>query len=130
MAQTNTTAAPSDRKLEGQLSSLLRAGVMLAASVVFIGGAIFLAKYHAETPNYGMFHGEPAQYRTFGGIWHTAVRLEGRGFIQFGLLLLIATPVARVVVSVFDFARERDWLYVGVTLFVLSVLIYSLLSQG
>jgi uncharacterized membrane protein len=130
MADTKTSAAPLDRRFEAQLASLLRAGVILAATVVLIGGAIYLAKYHGETPDYRVFRGEPAQYRTFTGVWRTAIALEGRGFIQLGLLLLIATPIARVLVSVFDFARERDWLYVGVTLFVLAVLIYSLMSPG
>ena len=48
--------------------------------------------------------------------------------IQLGLLLLIATPILRVAVSTFDFLRERDWLYVTVTLIVLAVLIYGLMS--
>ena len=46
--------------------------------------------------------------------------------IQLGLLILIATPVARVAFSAFGFAVERDYLYVGITLFVLAVLLYSL----
>ena len=49
--------------------------------------------------------------------------------IQFGLLLLIATPVARVVLCVIGFARQRDRLYVVVSSVVLLVLIYSL-SKG
>ena len=47
---------------------------------------------------------------------------RGRALIQLGLLLLIATPVARVAFSVFAFERQRDWTYVGITLFVLAVL--------
>jgi uncharacterized membrane protein len=130
MAETKTLAPSPDRRFEGQLASLLRAGVILAATVVLIGGAIYLAKYRAEVPSYRAFHGEPGQYRTLSGIWREAITLHGRGLIQLGLLLLIATPIARVLVSVFEFARERDWLYVGVTLFVLVVLVYSLMSPG
>jgi uncharacterized membrane protein len=44
------------------------------------------------------------------------------------MLLLIATPVVRVALSVFVFLSQRDWLYVGITLFVLTVLILSLFS--
>ena len=51
---------------------------------------------------------------------------RGRGLIQFGLLLLIATPVARVAFSVAAFAIQRDRLYVVVTLIVLAILTYSL----
>ena len=53
-------------------------------------------------------------------------QLSGRAIIQFGLLLLIATPVARVIFSAVAFAWERDYLYVAFTLAVLAVLTYSL----
>jgi len=54
--------------------------------------------------------------------------MHAHGIIQLGLLLLIATPVARVAFSVVAFAAERDWLYVAITLIVLAILIYSLTS--
>ena len=52
--------------------------------------------------------------------------MHGSGMIQLGLLLLIATPVARVAFSIFGFAAERDWLYAGFTCLVLAILIFSL----
>jgi uncharacterized membrane protein len=45
-------------------------------------------------------------------------------------LLLIATPVARVLFSVLGFGLERDWLYVAITLLVLALLIYTLTSRS
>ena len=47
--------------------------------------------------------------------------------LSTGLLLLLATPVARVVVSVIDYARERDWLFVTLTVIVLLELAASVL---
>jgi Protein of unknown function (DUF1634) len=41
-------------------------------------------------------------------------------------LLLLATPVARVVFSIAAFALERDRMYVGITLVVLAILAYGL----
>jgi uncharacterized membrane protein len=64
--------------------------------------------------------------RTFSGILADATAFRGRGIIQLGLLLLIATPVARVAFSVVAFALERERLYVIVTLAVLAVLLFSL----
>jgi uncharacterized membrane protein len=49
--------------------------------------------------------------------------------VQFGLLLLIATPVARVAFSVFAFAMEKDFLYVGISALVLCVLLVSILVR-
>lgn len=48
--------------------------------------------------------------------------------IALGLLLLIATPVARVALAAFGFLREGDWLYTAVASFVLAVLLFSLLN--
>ncbi len=66
------------------------------------------------------------------GVWTAAaLTLAGmvasvRILIQTGIVVLIATPVARVAFSVFGFAREGDRLYVGITLFVLGTLLYGL----
>jgi uncharacterized membrane protein len=49
--------------------------------------------------------------------------------MQLGLLLLIATPIARVMFSAVAFAMERDRMYVGFTLIVLAVLLYSLFGS-
>jgi uncharacterized membrane protein len=56
--------------------------------------------------------------------------LSGRSaaLIQLGLLVLIAVPIARVAVSILAFALQRDWLYVGVTVVVLIILLFSLLG--
>ena len=77
-------------------------------------------------PNYGVFHGEPSDLQSISGSVGYALAGHGRGIIELGLLLLIATPVARVVFSIFAFAVQRDWLYVVVTVIVLGVLIFSL----
>jgi uncharacterized membrane protein len=49
-------------------------------------------------------------------------------FLETGLVLLLATPVARVVVSVVDYARERDWLFVVLTIVVLLQLAGSVIA--
>jgi uncharacterized membrane protein len=56
--------------------------------------------------------------------------LAAKGIIQFGLLFLIATPIARVAFSVIAFALQRDRVYVSVTLIVLGLLLYSLVGGG
>jgi uncharacterized membrane protein len=118
----------TDERFEQAVGNLLRTGVMLAAAVVLVGGVVYLVRHGNEVADYRAFHGEPEDLRTLTGIERSAVSLRGRGLIQLGLLLLIATPVARVVFSVFAFARQRDRMYVVFTLIVLAVLLYSLLS--
>jgi uncharacterized membrane protein len=120
----------TDRRVELIIGHLLRIGVTIAALVVLTGAAIYLAHQGGRTVDYRVFRGEPNDLRGVSGIWRDAVSREGRGIIQLGLLLLIATPVARVAFSIFGFAEERDWLYVGVTAIVLAILIYSLTGSG
>ncbi|MGH9431680.1 MAG: DUF1634 domain-containing protein [Terriglobia bacterium] len=117
----------NDKRIEEVVSNLLRAGVIIAASVVLAGGIFYLMRYGRTHPDYSFFHGEPLDFRSLKGILHGAIILRPRGIIQFGLLLLIATPVARVAFSAVAFALERDRLYVVITLIVLGVLLYSLL---
>ncbi len=116
----------SDEQLERVLGSLLRAGVLTAAAFVLAGGVVFLARHGGEAPAYHVFRGEPSDLRSVAGILRDSAAASGRGLIQLGLLLLIATPVARVVFSVGAFALERDGRYVAITLLVLAVLVYSL----
>jgi uncharacterized membrane protein len=113
-------------ELEQLLGNLLRSGVVLAAGVVMIGGAFYLARHGGTSPEYEMFHGEPAALRGVIAVVRGVVTGHPRAVIQFGLLLLMATPVARVAFSVFAFAVQRDRTYVVVTLIVLVVLTYSM----
>ena len=110
------------------IGRLLQAGVILAAVFVLAGGIVYLARHQMPVTNYRVFQGEPAELRTVPGILHEALALRGRGLIQLGLLILIATPIARVAFSVVAFLYERDWTYVVVTLVVLGLLFYSLLG--
>jgi uncharacterized membrane protein len=116
----------TDQRLETIVGNLLRGGVLLAASVVVLGAVVFLLRHAHETPHYQTFLGAPADYRTITGILRGVSTFHGRNIIQFGLLLLIATPVARVAFSIIAFALQRDRMYVAFTLIVLAVLIFSL----
>jgi len=120
----------TDQKVEVIIANLLRAGVTLSAAIVLTGGLIFLFRHGLTHASYHVFVGEPTDLRQWMGIVRAAFALHGRGIIQLGLLFLIATPVARVAFAAFAFAIERDWRYVGISSFVLLVLLYSLLGSG
>jgi uncharacterized membrane protein len=107
------------------VGNLLRIGLGIATAVVGVGAAIYLVRHGGEQPQYRVFSGEPADLRGIRGIVREALDLRGRGAIQLGLLLLMATPVMRVAFSVLAFALQRDRLYVAITLAVLVVLLYS-----
>jgi uncharacterized membrane protein len=116
----------TDFRVEVLIGKLLRSGVLLSAGVVLAAGIWYLARWGATTPNYRVFQGEPSEFRSVAGILKGLGPLHCRSYIQFGLLLMIATPVARVAFSIFAFLAERDRTYVVVSAIVLAVLLYSL----
>ena len=116
-----------DQRLEVAMGNMLRIGVLLAAAVVLLGGLLYLRHPGAPVPNYRAFHAGAAHTRTFPGILRGLSAWKSASIIQCGILLLILTPVGRVVFALVGFARERDWLYTLVSGIVLAVLVYSLL---
>ncbi len=119
----------SDERVEGIIGNLLRIGVIASALVVLAGGVLYLMRDGRQpTPDLHEFHEQPQELRSPLRILGDAAKLDSLGLIMLGLLLLIATPVARVIFSVAAFALQRDYLYVLFTLLVLAVLLYSLLS--
>jgi len=127
---TEAMATITEKRMDEIMGRLLRTGVILAAAFVLAGGVVFLVRHPEPVTNYQVFQGEPEELRTVIGIFHEALALHGRGLIQLGLLILIATPIARVAFSVVAFLYQRDWVYVAVTLMVLGLLVYSLLGGG
>jgi uncharacterized membrane protein len=120
----------NDQRIENMVGNLLRAGVTLSAFVVLVGGVIYLARHGRSPADYRVFRGEPSDLKTLSGIVREAIGFRGRGIIQLGLLLLIATPVVRVALSIWGFAEEHDRLYMIFTCIVLTVLLYSLLGSS
>jgi len=121
--------AESDQQLDFFLGNLLITGVALSALVVLAGAITYLIRHGSQQPDYRFFHGEPDSFRTVSGILRSATEWSGRGLIQLGLLVLIATPVARVAFSLIAFLRQRDLLYSAFTLIVLGVLLFSLIGR-
>ncbi|MDF5707321.1 MAG: DUF1634 domain-containing protein [Nostoc sp. S4] len=127
-ANKNITKTLSEQQLEYLLSNLLKYGVLMASAVVLLGGILYLIHHGAEPAEYHFFRGEPSQFRSPTGVVKAVLSGSDRGIIQLGLLLLIATPILRVVISLFAFLLKREFIYVIITLLVLASLTYSLLG--
>lgn len=116
----------TDEQVDQILGNLLRVGVVVATVVAVIGGVLFLAKHGLEPARGRVFQGEPPELRSVGAILRGALALRPDAVVQLGLLLLVATPVARVAMSLVAFILQRDRVYVVVTSIVLALLIFSL----
>ena len=118
-------ASEADLKMEIAISRMLRAGVSLAAVVVFVGGFLYLLQAHGVAPDYRHFHGIASPPDRIAPVLDGIRHLDSRSIIRLGILLLIATPIMRVAYCVYSFAAQKDKLYVVVSSIVLTVLLYS-----
>lgn len=121
------TPKVTDSSIERMVSVLLRTGVTISGAVVLVGGVLYLVRHGYERVDYRVFHSQPAIDSRLPQIVAGVVGLRSRSIIQLGVLLLIATPIARVAVSLVGFALERDRTYVLITAIVLAVLLFSLI---
>jgi uncharacterized membrane protein len=126
----NLTKTSSEQQLENLLSNLLKYGVLIASAVVLLGGILYLIRHGAEPADYKFFQGEPSKFRSPDGVVQAVLSGSSRGIIQLGLLLLIATPVLRVIVSLLTFIRQREFIYVIITSLVMASLTYSFIGAS
>jgi uncharacterized membrane protein len=96
--------------------------------IVVIGGILFVYRHGHSMPDYRTFHKVPDFISSPMGVLEGAIHFKGQAIIQLGIVLLIATPVLRVVFSAIGFILERDRLYTFISLLVLLIIIMSAIT--
>jgi uncharacterized membrane protein len=120
----------TDEQIETAIGIVLRVGVTASAVLVAAGGISYLLQHGGSVPSYRVFQGAPAELTSMRGIVRGAMALHTLFVIQLGLIVLMATPVARVIACAVGFTWERDWKYVVISLLVLALLLISLIGHG
>jgi uncharacterized membrane protein len=118
----------SDSDIETIMGTLLITGVIISAIFILTGGIFYLSQTGFSNPHYTTFTGEPTHLRSVKQIIKGVIHLDSLSIIQLGILLLIATPISRVIFSVIGFLFEKDYLYVFISLIVLGIIAYSIFS--
>lgn len=108
--------------LRGLLARLMVIGVIAAAVVMLAGGVWWIVAHGSQPTGDHVFRGEPADLRSPGAIVGAALKGSDPALIQVGVLLLLLNPFVRVAFAAAGYAGGRDWLYAGVSLFVLAML--------
>ena len=116
----------ADKDIQIILATLLRIGVIISVSIIFIGAWIYLSEYGSMQADYKQFVPQRSEYSSIYMIFKQLASLDGKALIQLGILLLIFTPILRVAFAVFSFVIEGDYLYVGIGLLVLFIILFSL----
>ncbi|WP_199120968.1 DUF1634 domain-containing protein [Pedobacter sp. ASV28] len=116
----------TDKDIQSIIGNLLRAGVYLSMTIVLLGAFIYLVDHAGEKVDYGVFDFNKIGLHSISSIFAEVLSFKGAAVIQFGLLMLIFTPIARVVMAVVSFFIEKDYLYVVIGLIVLAIIMVSL----
>lgn len=115
-----------EKDFQNIVGNLLRYGVWTSLSVAFIGGIVYLMGHSTDIENYSVFHENDRNlFEVIGDIYKGVAEGKGESLIFFGIILLFLTPVFRVLLSLFSFLLEKDYLYVVITLIVILIILIS-----
>ena len=126
---TRPDAEERVRRVEILISNLLRAGVLFSLALVFIGTVLTFFHHPgymtSSTDLERLTKPGAAVPHTVSEVMQGTFDLQGQAIVAMGLLLLIATPVLRVAVSIFAFVYQEDRTYTLITTLVLILLLLS-----
>lgn len=118
-------------RVEMVISTLLRTGVVVSIVLIVLGIALLFMNRPASmnSPEQLLVMTRPgAEFpHTIAAVVSGVTVLQGEAVIALGLLVLIATPVMRVAISIFAFVYERDGTFTLITSVVLVLLLLSFL---
>jgi len=128
MALQEKSKGFKDADMQSVIGWILRGGVIVSMTVVVIGGVLFLWHHGHSTPDFGTFNKIPYFISSPEGIFAGVIHGRGQAIIQLGIIILIATPILRVIFAVIAFALEKDRLYALISLIVLFIILASMLT--
>jgi uncharacterized membrane protein len=113
--------------MDTAITALLRAGVLLSVVIILAGMVVTFVHhpdYFSSRPALGALTTPGSHFpRTISEVIAGVRRGNGQAIMTLGLLVLIATPVARVALSIVIFVIARDRLYTAITTAVLMILL-------
>ena len=124
------TKSIKDKDISLIIGQILRWGVYLSMSVAVIGGIIYLSARgdHASLQHRVFVEKDENLLQLVKETFRGVAQGDGLSIIELGLLLLIATPLTRVLFSLWAFYQERDRMYVVITLLVLMIICISIMT--
>ncbi len=113
--------AKEQRNLDQTIHQLLVIGLTISVAFMLLGLFLDLTLHRVI----------PTAIPNLGEVFTRVISFRPSGFLSLGLLVLIATPVVRVIGSFIAFIYERDWRYTGITFLVLLIVTLSIvLGKG
>ena len=115
----------TDVDLNRSVGNLLRLGIVLAVTTSIIGFVKLFLEGFKMPRKYTMLNMGTSSEKVWGHFWETLCKGEGMAIIQLGILMLIFTPLMRIIFALIGYLKEKDYTYVIISSIVLAIMAIS-----
>lgn len=115
----------TDIDLNRSVGNLLRLGVLLSVITSLIGFIKLFMEGFVMPKKYKLLEIGSSSEKVWGQFWSSLTKGEGMAIIQLGILFLIFTPLVRIIFALIGYLKEKDYVYVVISLIVLAIMAVS-----
>lgn len=115
----------TDVDLNRSVGNLLRLGVLLSVATSIIGFVKLFFEGFEMPKKYTSLDVGSSSEKVWSHFWHSLGAGEGMAIIQLGILILIITPLMRIVFALVGYLKEKDYVYVVISSIVLAIMAIS-----
>jgi len=113
----------TEKNFQNIIGNLLRYGVWISLTVAAIGGVIYLVHHGNDIEDYSVFtENDRSIFAVVSTVLSGVGQGQGESIIFLGVILLFLTPALRMLLSLFSFLMEKDYLYTVITLIVIAII--------
>lgn len=124
---TPSSTSFNDKDFQKIIANVLRYGVWIALSIALIGGVLLLFQDSNKIVDFQFFtENDHNILVVFQNSIQGVLQGQGEAIVFLGIFFLFLTPVMRILLSLFSFYKEKDLLYVIITLLVILIILLSL----
>nr|WP_314498123.1 DUF1634 domain-containing protein [uncultured Chryseobacterium sp.] len=115
----------TDVDLNRSVGNLLRLGVILSVIISLVGFVKLFTEGFKMPRKYKLLEMGTSSEKVWSQFWETLCKGEGMAIIQLGILILIFTPLMRIIFALIGYLKEKDYLYVLISSIVLAIMAVS-----
>ncbi|MEG0762009.1 Uncharacterized membrane protein [Chryseobacterium piscicola] len=115
----------TDVDLNRSVGNLLRLGVILSVITSLIGFIKLFVEGFKMPRKYKLLDMGTSSEKVWSHFWETLCKGEGMAIIQLGILMLIFTPLMRIIFALIGYLKEKDYTYVIISSIVLAIMAVS-----
>lgn len=115
----------TDVDLNRSVGNLLRLGVILSVITSLIGFVKLFMEGFQMPRKYKLLDMGTSSEKVWSHFWETLCKGEGMAIIQLGILMLIFTPLMRIIFALIGYLKEKDYVYVVISSIVLAIMAIS-----